>query len=128
MKALSERQWLDICSYANDPVELKPDIDGADYYVYDREFGYFVVGSGAHQIVMAHLWAFRNGYETFYEATRFLYDTEDGYSTSDLADRWLQMPGTCFFSSMGYRPTVWKKSNLNFAEKRILGPDFAEVD
>lgn len=125
MKALTDEQWWEIADYASSPVELTEEANDNDkFYVYDREFGYFIVGCGHHQIVMAHLWAFRSGYPTFFDAANALVK----YDSHALADKWLEMPGTCFHSSMGRNPTVWRKSNLNFNEKRILGPDFLEVE
>jgi len=124
MKKLTEEQWLSLAEHASDPVELKPGVANCDeYWVYDREYGFFQVGMGLHRVVMAHLYAFRQGYDGYFQ---YMLD-EKIKQVKDLADAWIELPGNCFHSSQGIMPTVWSTSNLNYQERKILGPDFREI-
>jgi hypothetical protein len=118
MKTLTDQQWYNLADHATQPVELTKGVVDEDFYIYDREFGYFKVMSGHHQIVMAILYTFRKGFNSFFEYSE---SVGSDYDVNDLADEWLYLPGTCFFSSMGTLPCIWDANSLNSTEKRILG-------
>lgn len=117
MKTLTDDQYNKLASFADRPIPLNQGApDGS--YVYDREYGYFNVGWGYHEIVMAFLYAFKNGFDSYVDMANAQNITFN--AMSKLADEFIKQPGTCFFSSQCKTPTIWCPSNLNAIERRHL--------
>lgn len=111
MKQLTQEQWWKISNNTSSPVGLEEANLDADF-VYDREYGFFIVNFGCHNIIMAMLFAFKLGFASYLDM--------DG-PMEDIADRWLMLKGTCFQSSQASKPYVWKLSHLSISEMRVFG-------
>lgn len=115
----TEDQWHFLDGMVNStPCELKDAVlfnayGDLDDFVYDRKYGYMRVPSGHHQMVMCLLLAYHHGFEYYTDVMRkFKIKKED-----DLAEKWLELEGTCFKSSVSTIMKAGYKGNLNASEK-----------
>ncbi|CAL9982860.1 hypothetical protein VPHD51_0149 [Vibrio phage D51] len=107
-----EQRWV-IGEYIGKPEPLsKADLDIAFLYV--RGYGAMAVGSGYHQIVMAHIYAFEKGLESAGDGL-----WEIGKSIEDMAEALLdEYPGVAWMSNVGSRGI--EANSLNHAERTYL--------
>jgi hypothetical protein len=101
------------------PVPLE-EIDNNYFWVYWRPYGIFYVDGAYHQAAMALFYALHSGYDNTID-----FQKKEDKTTSEMADAFLELEGTAFFSSVGkYIPKAGHKGNLNRKELNIFG----EVD
>lgn len=100
------------------PVSLQ-DADLSKPFVYDRQYGFFYVPFGYHTAAMGLLLAFTIGEVNYINAAEKMNVKFDR-----MADKWLEIEGHCFKSSVSNKVKAGKKGNLSFAELRVFG----EVD
>jgi hypothetical protein len=130
MKTISQEQWYGLCDMGSGkPVPLAQ-ADLSKSFVYHREYGVFPVNFGAHQQVMALLYAWHHGYaehgrHAAYEMLHDLREQGKAKPLSDaslLADKFLEeIEGTAFRSSVGKKVNAGKRGNLTVIEKRWFG-------
>jgi hypothetical protein len=117
MKEITDQMWWKMCSAnMSHPVPLH-EADHTVPFVYDRDYGFFYVPFGYHQIAMATLLGFHCDRDDLIDLAK-----EHGVEfSSGLADEWLEGEGRCFRSSAGNDIVAGYKANLNAIERRIFG-------
>lgn len=118
MKPLTEKQfWKSCLCGMSRPVELA-DEDLTKPFVYDREYGLFYVNPGHHQLAMATIYAWRNGFDSY-------LDMPEGRSRLNLskgADSLMEKyQGVAMKSSVGTRVLAYLPSMLSETEKDHFG-------
>jgi hypothetical protein len=102
---------------ASGPAPLLRNTAVQDAFVYDRAWGVFTCPGGLHRDLMALLFALRNA-----SANPLQLADELGCSIDDLADRFLERPGTAFRSSAGRRTLARSPRHLDEVEVDSFAP------
>lgn len=112
VRELTDQQWWRISGCASQPVPLK-EADVSRPFVYGREWGFFYVSMGHHQLAMATLLTFERGN---------LWVASEPEEASKLADLWLEKaPGAAFRSSVSKFVQVGQPRKLSPLERRLFG-------
>lgn len=112
VRELTEQQWWRISDYASQPVPLT-EANVSRPFVYSREWGFFYVPMGYHQLAMATLLTFERGR---------LWVAQEAERPDALADNWLEKaPGAAFRSSVSKFVQVGQPRKLTPLERRLFG-------
>ena len=117
MEITDRHRWKMVDAGMSMPVPLQ-EADLTKPFIYQRGFGISYVNLGHHMTVMSLLYIFNKGYIDYID---LLEDdkVDNNMECWEMADAWLELPGTAFRSSVG-KGVIFNNLSL-FEEKYFRG-------